>query len=700
GGPIIPGNNKYTFFLSGERGWFRDGDPTKNGLSFESIGYSSDVIPNNNDEVWRVSGRFNFALSQQFNLQVGGNYVDRNFRVWDDQRASTTLSDIGMLKNNSEHNRIRLDKNLSFNAKLSQNIGASSFWNFIIGYQNYDRQEGDGIFFDDLEAYGDTLKNAPLAMYGAQADQANLTQDDVGIWAQSGAVDDYYRTINNTKITGDFNFTSQVGDHLVEAGLGGFYGDLSYYAISPVTLAKNVRESISPAGDTIAAKTELERYQRDRPTYFGYDIYGNRNTSTEDSIHIPTKNPVLAYAFIQDRFELDDLVLNLGLRLDYFDSKTEIFKDPTHPYSGGSDPNDYDPGDFETKDPELHFSPRIGLGFPVTNSTVFHAQYGRFVQEPRLIDLYSFQRRLDLLKQTSDFSLATGFIESQVTTSYEVGFRQVLGNNAAALNITAFYKNTEGQTNLTTQVYYRTEGTDGEELDYYTQTNQDFGTIKGFAFSLTVSRLSYFSLSLDYTFSIAEGTGSSSTSSFTAAFRNEDGEIPKVIAPLDYDQRHTGVLLLDFYIPKGELGGLEMLSANFLVTFATGRPYTPLQEQNLLQGSSNWGNTKGYVNSTYGPGNFRVDFKLEKAFTLGTSTIITPYVWIENLFNGDNTVDVWRSTGSAYTTEYLATEQGQKLSAQNGDDWVDDYQSLERDPRNFGVPLQIKLGLKINFASL
>ena len=322
------------------------------------------------------------------------------------------------------------------------------------------------------------------------------------------------------------------------------------------------------------------------------------------------------------------------------------------------------------------------------------------MQEPRLIDLYSFQRRLDLLKQTSDFSLATGFIESQVTTSYEVGFRQVLGNNAAALNITAFYKNTEGQTNLTTQVYYRTEGTDGEELDYYTQTNQDFGTIKGFAFSLTVSRLSYFSLSLDYTFSIAEGTGSSSTSSFTAAFRNEDGEIPKVIAPLDYDQRHTGVLLLDFYIPKGELGGLEMLSANFLVTFATGRPYTPLQEQNLLQGSSNWGNTKGYVNSTYGPGNFRVDFKLEKAFTLGTSTIITPYVWIENLFNGDNTVDVWRSTGSAYTTEYLATEQGQKLSAQNGDDWVDDYQSLERDPRNFGVPLQIKLGLKINFASL
>ncbi len=40
------------------------------------------------------------------------------------------------------------------------------------------------------------------------------------------------------------------------------------------------------------------------------------------------KEPLFAYAYIQDRFELEDLVLNIGLRMDYFDTKTDILKDP------------------------------------------------------------------------------------------------------------------------------------------------------------------------------------------------------------------------------------------------------------------------------------------------------------------------------------------------------------------------------------
>ncbi|MCK7523177.1 MAG: hypothetical protein MZV64_38650 [Ignavibacteriales bacterium] len=35
---------------------------------------------------------------------------------------------------------------------------------------------------------------------------------------------------------------------------------------------------------------------------------------------------MIAYAYIQDRFELEDLVLNLGLRMDFFDIKAYSFK--------------------------------------------------------------------------------------------------------------------------------------------------------------------------------------------------------------------------------------------------------------------------------------------------------------------------------------------------------------------------------------
>lgn len=689
GGPIIPGNKNMTFFISAERGWFKDATPTANGIEFGSLDYSSSTKENNSDGVWRFSGRTYFNLGAGLNLQVGGNYNEYESRVYD-YGGDNVIG--GFAKNNSVHNPIRLKDNLGLNAKLSHNIGASSFWNLIVGYQRYTQEDGDGVFFDDIEAYGDTLYNPNLPLQG---NQASLYTDDAGIFAGYGAVDDYYRQIDNEKFTGDLNFTSQIKDHLVEAGFGITYGTQRFYSIRPVSLGRDVRGYWSNDTTWVEPKTKQDRYERTNPYRYGFDLYGEKDGTAGDQLD--AQNPFLGYLYVQDRFELEDIVLNLGLRLDYFDSQADIIADPENPYSGGSDPTDFDPGDFKKKDTELLFSPRIGIGFPVTETTVFHAQWGRFVQTPRLIDLYSFQRGLDLLKQTSDFRLSTGYIENEITTQYEVGFRQILGN-VAALNVTAFYKNTLGLANQAVQPYYRETG--GEQLEYYTPTNQDFGTVKGFAFSLDVSRTSYTSLSLDYTFSIAEGTGSSTNSSYVAAFRNRTGEVPKVIAPLEFDQRHTGILILDFYVPKGELGWAQMLGANFLISFASGRPYTPLETQNLTQNDSNYGDTKGYVNSSFGPGTFRVDFKLEKSFQLGSTMLITPYVWIENLFDTVNEVVVWRSTGSAYTTDYLTTEEGKKTSLANGDDWTNDYLSKERDPANFGIPRLIKLGLKINFASL
>lgn len=699
GGPIIPGNKDMTFFISGERGWFKDRTPTANGIYFGSTDYSSNAKENNTEGVWRFSARTYFNLGAGFNLQAGGTYNSFNSRLY----SYNTTTDLfnggprqgGFAKSNSEHNPKRIRDNITLNTKLSQNIGASSFWNLIVGYQKYTHEEGDPFFWDDLDAYGDTTTNSFLDRQGAQT---SLAQDDIGIFTAYGYASDYYRKINNDKITGDFNFTSQIDKHLFEAGAGFTYGTQRYYSIAPVHLAVGIRDQVINDSTTIAADTRFERYDREQPYRYGYNVYGDQDGTDEDEYQYPAHKPFLGYLYIQDRFELEDIVLNLGFRFDYFDSKADVIIDPANPWSGGSDPKDYDPGDFKKKDVEFHISPRIGIGFPVTESTVFHAQYGSFVQEPRLIDLYHFQERLNLLKIRDGVSADNGNVESEVTTSYEVGLRQVLGSTAA-LNITAFYKNTKGLSNNSLQKYSREPG--GQLLDYYPTTNADFGTVKGFAFSFDVAGSNYLSLSLDYTFSISEGTGSASNSSFVAAFRNDGSEVPKVIAPLDFDQRHTGVMILDFYVPKGELGFLEMVGANFIVSFASGRPYTPLESQNLTApGNTNWGETSGYVNSAVGPGTFRVDFKLEKSFSLGATTLITPYLWIENLLDATNEVLVWRTTGSAYSTDFLASEQGKTLARDRGDDWVQDYLSLERDPSNFGIPRLIKLGIKVNFASL
>ncbi|MCK6604272.1 MAG: carboxypeptidase-like regulatory domain-containing protein [Ignavibacteriaceae bacterium] len=675
GGPFIPGNGNHTFFISGERGWFGDQNPKAVGIEFKSIGKQDDVLPNNDGGLWRYTVRTTHRFND-WQVRLGANINTRDYQSYVHSYA----------KQNGMHNPRTTRDNYSFSGIISQNVSSNAFWNLNLGYKIFNNESGDGLWFDNLEAYGDSVANAA---YGANLpfNGGRIQFDGFGMFAKYGRVNNAYSKINNASITGDFDFTAQLSNHLLEAGGGINYSTLRLFAIAPVGLASDNLKSLS----------KEERYKRLQPTAFGYDVTGAK-VDDDGPYAVAPKNPIFAYAYIQDRFELSDMVLNLGVRLDYYDTKADILIDPTFPFGGGSDPNDFDPGDFKKKDAEIHISPRIGLGFPVTQNTVFHAQYGKFIQQPSLDQIYTSVIDLQALVTDNNLGVNNGYVESEITTQYEIGFRHVVGE-IAAINLTAFYKNTEGLVNSSTVFFRRSVG--GELLRYIAPTNTDFGTIKGFALSLDIARLSYFSFAVDYTYSIAEGTGSSTGSSFTAAFRNNNGEIPKVIAPLDFDQRHTGVINVDFYIPKGELGVLENLSANVLMRFNSGRPYTPLETQNLIAGTTNFGDTRGYVNSAFGPGNFRIDLKLEKPISVG-GAIITPYVWIENLLDSDNPVSVYQSTGDPYTTGWLNTLEGKKVSASTPDPegFRNDYTSLERNPFNFGIPRLIKLGVKVNFAKI
>ena len=400
------------------------------------------------------------------------------------------------------------------------------------------------------------------------------------------------------RIGADFDLTSQLDNHLLEFGFGVEQHTIRGYGNFAYVVAGTDVDPSSPYYDEYY--NEL-RFAQNQPYVFGYDVTGTTKTSSDDPASLdwfadpdigshPTmaeflrpRQPILGYLYLQDRFELQDIVLNLGIRMDYFDIKSHELINPALPYAGGLDPNKFDIDDFKIKDVEVKFSPRIGIGFPVTEATVFHAQYGTFFQTPELNDMYSGPFDYNTYITMSPQSSFNGGLISEETTQYEVGFRQLLGPNSA-LNLTAFYKNTKSLVNVTASQYQRTEG--GEVLNAIGSQNTDFGTIKGFAFSFDVTRLSYFSVSLQYTLSFADGTGSSTNSSQTAVFRNLDNLPPKVLAPLAFDQRHTAIAVLDFYIPEGELGFWELFNVNAIFSFNSGRPYTPVDQWDIL--GDNW----------------------------------------------------------------------------------------------------------------
>ncbi len=682
-GPIIPDIPEHTFFISAERGWYKDADRSAITLDFPSINKTYETLPNNSASVWRISGKTNHRMGE-FTLNFGGIYNTRLAKVFD----------FRLTKNDSKFFDEFTEDNLSLSSKISQTISGSTFWNLSLGYRTFDYERYNPFFKNDLFAYGDSARWAnELGVTLLGNGQRTRTVDNNGVFRPYGYSTGLYQHRENDAFTGDFDFTSQVENHLLELGGGLTYTMVRGYGIYPQLLIEQA--------DSL---TDVQKYANLSPFVYGYDVTGQNKVGldyTSDDPNFPyllqrPRNPLIAYAYIQDRYELEDLVINAGIRMDYFDVKSYEWKNPSLPYAGGLDPNGWDNEDFVLKKAELKFSPRLGLGFPVTQSTVFHAQYGKFIQLPELNDMYAGPYDYNDWTTYEPQGAQNGGLNSEETTQYEVGFRQILGN-VAALNITLFYKNIVGLVNDANAQFRRTGG--GQILNAYYSQNTDFGTTKGLAFSLDISRLNYLSISAQYTYSLAEGTGSSTSSSSTSVFRNTDRLAPKVIAPLTFDQRHTAVVNLDFYVPEGELGFLELFNANFVLSYNSGRPYTPMDKWNLLGDNGLISSTRGYINSTYGPSSFRIDMKVEKSFVFENFRI-SPYIWIENLLDADNIVTVYRSTGSPYTTGWLNTDEGKAIIANNGEGYRQDYMSYERNPANFGIPRTIRLGLRVNFSTI
>ncbi|HOJ17886.1 MAG: TonB-dependent receptor [Ignavibacteriales bacterium] len=682
GGPIIPGNAKHTFFFSGERGWFKDANPSAITLEFPSVDKSWDYRPNVPASVWRWNARTNHVFGD-FSVRFGflGN-----------SRVSNVYSHYGAKNAYDFYDKFNTS-NYSLSGRISQTVSSSSFWNLNVGYKLYKYKRYNPAFEDNLMAYGDsTIWANQLGVTLLGDGRRVAATDEVGIFRPYGYSFGFYQKRQEEAFNADFDFTAQIQNHLFEFG-----GGLSYSLVREFQGYPYLLKGIDDDPSLTAEQNYIKKFEDITPLVFGYDVTGNTETTTSEANELlRPRTPLLAYAYIQDRYELSDLVINIGIRMDYFDVKSYKFKDPMLPFTGGNNPNDFDINDFDIKKPELKFSPRIGIGFPVTENTVFHAQFGKFIQLPELFDLYFGPFDHASWLTYAPQSGFNGDLMTEETVQYEIGFRQMFGNNAA-LNMTAFYKNIKGLVNVQNNFFQRSSG--GELITAIYPQNADFGTTKGFAFSLDVMNMSYFSVSAQYTYSVAEGTGSSTSSSQTAIFRNNDNEAPKVIAPLDFDQRHTATVNVDFYVPEGQLGLLERFNVNMLFSINSGRPYTPLDYWDIVTGNDGGPSTTGYVNSRYGPGSFRMDLRVEKTFNIGP-VLLSPYLWVQNVFDADNVLAVYRSTGDPYTTGFLNTEKGKARIATGGEAYAQDYKSLERNPGNFGIPRQIRLGVKVNFSNI
>jgi outer membrane receptor protein involved in Fe transport len=709
GGPMFGDN---TFFLSGERRWMRDRDPSAAMEESAEMGrevlnqgdepteaeqgaltaIENNIQPQNTLDGWNWQGKLRFRLGSKSSLMMG---TQGSLDKWR-QYIHSYLFD-------NHHAPRYEDRNYSGFARYTNNLSPSTFFNASFNYFYTERKRGDGDHFTALTRYARPGGNPRFDLFSNlfwnvdDPDTPTITNErNVILEGNEDHVwDDYLRRIssywgvafdmtkqanqyNQLKFGGDFRrHTLRRYNHFFPVRLYG--AELEFV---------NVNDVDRYGFDTAAVEEEFEA-----------ENYGD----TLDN----TKNPIEFSLFLQDKIEYEGLVVKAGLRYDYYDTDTKAVYDTQRPLDGqpdaeGAVPGNLDETDLTDNEVYHRVSPRIGVAFPVSSSTNIHFNFGQFFQPPTLENLYVSYRFLEHKTQTGGYFVDFGNpnLRPEQTTAYEAGISQALGDNSK-IELTTYYKSTKDliQVRNITSLSATTKA-------YASYLNTDFGTIKGVDVDFTLRRTARWTVGFYYGLAYANGTGSLPGTQRQTAWTAADP--PKQTFALDFDQRHKLSLNLDYRFADGDgpaWGGtriLENAGVNMLCSVTSGTPYTPIEIINEVTLAAIPNTTPlGPVNSRYNPWTFRVDMKVDKGFRLGPVDF-QAYVWVLNLLNRNNVQQVYRSSGSATTTRFLTTETGYNTVAESqpalsNADPVDFYRFKELDPRNFSMPRIVRWGLKMDF---
>jgi len=363
---------------------------------------------------------------------------------------------------------------LNLQAKLTQVFSAKTFMDvaFQHSQMKYNLDFRDIAQTANFRSFGLPLPNDSLYSYGIMLPSygkfPNSIIDDASRWGVAG---DVWRSETTTKSYGiKADMTSQIlKNHLIKTG------------------------------------AVFSLYQMNSFTHEGNDLSGQSPYIQVNDIVDIENDPYEGAFYIQDKVEVGGMVLNAGIRFDFYNANKTVsanFFDPlmiskyttwldstTMTRTGnqgqtgmaGYDPDGSGPGYVHTPT-RYAFSPRIGISHPITETTVLHFMFGIFNQRPswvkmlanptvwtdnRSITNYTRGVSLDSLYKVygglnSDFNVPDSLLvtyryygpktgnpalEFEKVTQYEVGLQQNI-YDVVSLDVTMYYKEGTNLTNL------------------------------------------------------------------------------------------------------------------------------------------------------------------------------------------------------------------------------------------------------------
>ena len=467
------------------------GDYAKNttfllGVKYENSQLAFPVGPRNNYVDWNTQLKLTTTFPNNMRLSINGMYAKINSESggattsyggalvgsaqsfsYFNSTPSSVSQQASLLGGNGfsqMFNRSRLQyytqKYIVGGAKLTQPVSNNAFYtlDFQAGYTDQSLNPfamDTSVGSHYVEFYSEKAKKTyryNVPDYGSPNASTNFGYDVLNTFAMYGGVqrvDSSYSMVYRFK--GDM--TAQLGrHHQVEAGFSAQLQDMFVYS----------------------------------GTWFQSQL-----SYTPDTWQYYKATPLQLGLYAQDKLEFEGMVLNIGLRLDYLnpfkkgynvsfplsDSYQQLLNDiyqnlpgPAGQYQRWEEFRallDNPPGWPTTEDQaQLYLSPRLGVSFPITESSKMYFNYGHFYQNPPVSFLYN-----TYLSQ-GGVAVPTPGLKMGETISYEFGYEQMFLQNFL-VNITAYYKDERNQPLQRTYINYYHDNTVTEYVP------DRFGDIRG-----------------------------------------------------------------------------------------------------------------------------------------------------------------------------------------------------------------------------
>ncbi len=379
-----------------------------------------------------------------------------------------------------------------------------------------------------------------------------------------------------------------------------------------------------------------------------------------------TVKPLEFSAYLQDKMEYEDMVLNVGFRFDYFDPKTVYPSQRRNPANQLNFDDLEKMSSYPKASQQSQLSPRISFAYQLGSKALLRFSYGHFFQMPPMYALY---QNNSFLVVPTDYATTMGNAElkPQKTVQYEIGLSQEIVDGMS-LDVALYYRDIY---NLLSAVVYSTFN----QIEYGLFSNKDYGNSKGLDLTFNY-RIGSFHTMLNYTLQYTRGNADNPTMTFDRAGASQD-PVPKLI-PMSWDQRHTLNLTLGYYQPQWNVAAIGF--------FNSGTPYTwsPLQESRLSR-------VNLYPNNSYQPSTINVDLRASYRYDLTPDIKLVFMMNVYNIFDRLNEEWVNAQTGRAYSAIIRPSDEA--LHRSNFNTYIDRVQN----PSAYSAPRMIKFGVGIEY---